>query len=53
VAKEVARKALNRQLSDRTDGALYFHHRNVSPAWASAFAKTAEIDDLVFYKPAN
>jgi spore germination cell wall hydrolase CwlJ-like protein len=51
VAKEVARKALNRQLTDRTDGALYFHHRNVSPAWASTFIKTAEVGDLVFYKP--
>lgn len=51
VAKEVARKALNRQLPDRTDGALYFHHRAMTPGWAATYAKTAEMGDFVFYKP--
>jgi len=50
-AKEVARRALNRQLKDRSRGALYFHHRNVAPGWASAYEKTAAIGDFVFYKP--
>ena len=52
-AKEIARKALNRQLEDRTDGALYFHHRKVSPEWAKKYARTAEVGDHLFYKPRN
>lgn len=51
IAKEVARKALNQQLPDRTDGALYFHDRSVSPAWARAYIKTTQIGDFLFYKP--
>ena len=33
-AKEIARKALNRQLRDRTGGALYFHNRKLAPKWS-------------------
>lgn len=50
-AKEIARKALNLQLGDRTAGALYFHHRDVTPGWSAEYAKTAGIGDFVFYKP--
>jgi spore germination cell wall hydrolase CwlJ-like protein len=50
-AKEIARKALNRQLPDRTGGALYFHHHGVSPSWAQTFVKTGEVADFSFYKP--
>lgn len=50
-AKEIARKALNRQLEDRTHGALYFHQRKVSPEWAEEYAETAEVGDHLFYKP--
>ena len=50
-AKEVARKALNQQLPDRTDGALYFHHHGVAPNWSRMFVKTAEVGDFAFYKP--
>jgi len=50
-AKEIARKALNLQLRDRTRGALYFHHRNVTPGWSTKYIKTAEIGKFVFYKP--
>lgn len=50
-AKEIARQALNRQLADRTHGALYFHHRQVSPSWAEDFTKTFETGEHVFYKP--
>lgn len=50
-AKEVARKVLNRQLEDRTGGALYFHHRRVSPQWAERYVKTAEVGDHLFYRP--
>jgi spore germination cell wall hydrolase CwlJ-like protein len=51
IAKEIARKALNRQLKDRTGGALYFHHRNVSPTWSTEYIMTVEIGEHVFYKP--
>ena len=52
-AKEIARKALNRQLKDRSGGALYFHHREISPYWSREYMKTAEIGEHVFYKPAG
>lgn len=51
LAREIARKALNGQLRDRTDGALYFHDRNVSPSWAKKFTRTAQTQRLLFYKP--
>lgn len=51
IAKEIARKALNQQLADRTGGALYFHGKHASPRWATTFIKTLETDQHVFYKP--
>ena len=51
LAREIARKALNGQLRDRTDGALDFHDRNVSPSWAKKFTRTAQTQRLLFYKP--
>lgn len=50
-SKEIARKALNQQLTDRTKGAMYFHDRNVKPAWASEYLRTAETGKFLFYKP--
>jgi spore germination cell wall hydrolase CwlJ-like protein len=50
-SKEIARRALNLQLTDQTGGALYFHHRNVNPAWAAEYIKTVELGELIFYKP--
>ena len=50
-AKEIARRALNLQLRDRTRGALYFHHRSVTPGWSANYMKTVEIGQFVFYKP--
>jgi spore germination cell wall hydrolase CwlJ-like protein len=50
-SKEIARKALNQQLNDRTKGAMYFHDRNVKPAWASEYVRTAETGKFLFYKP--
>ena len=50
-AKEIARKALNKQLNDRTHGAMYFHDRNVNPDWASKYIKTTETSMFLFYKP--
>ena len=51
IAKEIARKALNKQLADRTHGALYFHDRTVKPDWAKEYIKTAETRKFLFYKP--
>jgi spore germination cell wall hydrolase CwlJ-like protein len=51
IAKEIARKALNRQLTDRTGGALYFHQRKATPSWSTKYIKTVEVGDHVFYKP--
>lgn len=51
LATEVARKALNKQLTDRTHGALYFHDRSVKPAWAKEYIKTVETPNFIFYKP--
>lgn len=51
IAKEIGRKALNRQLKDRTGGALYYHHRDVPPRWSVEYIKTVEVGEHVFYKP--
>lgn len=50
LAKEIARKALNRQLEDRTEGALYYH-QGVPPSWAKQYLRTVEVGGHVFYKP--
>lgn len=52
-AKEIARKALNRQLKDLTEGAMYFHNRKVTPNWSSIYIRTAETGEHIFYKPAD
>jgi len=49
--KEIARKAINRQLKDRTAGALYFHNRKVTPDWSKEYTKTAEVGKHIFYRP--
>lgn len=51
VAKEVARLALNQELPDHTDGALYFHDRTVHPHWANEFLVTIETEAFIFYRP--
>ncbi|WP_460163781.1 cell wall hydrolase [Pseudomonas sp. S2_F03] len=51
VAKEIARKALNKQLPDHTGGAMYFHDKTVKPDWAKEYIKTASIGLFTFYKP--
>jgi spore germination cell wall hydrolase CwlJ-like protein len=52
-AKEIARQALNRQLKDRTAGALYFHHRKVIPSWSNKYIRTVKVGEHIFYKPAG
>ncbi|WP_296247540.1 cell wall hydrolase [Pseudomonas sp. UBA4194] len=51
VSKEIARRALNQQLKDRTQGALYFHDRDVSPSWVKTLIKTGETAEFKFYRP--
>lgn len=51
VAKEVARLALNQELPDHTDGALYFHDRTVHPPWANEYLLTVETEAFIFYRP--
>jgi spore germination cell wall hydrolase CwlJ-like protein len=51
MAKEIARKALNKELPDRTQGALYFHDRTVKPDWAKQYIRTVDIGLFRFYKP--
>jgi spore germination cell wall hydrolase CwlJ-like protein len=51
IAKEIARKALNGQLTERTGGALYFHKRRSTPSWSSKYIRTVEVGKFVFYKP--
>jgi len=51
IAKEIARKALNKQLTDRTGGALYFHHGDAATAWSAEYVKTAAVGKFSFYKP--
>ncbi|WP_017906907.1 cell wall hydrolase [Pseudomonas asplenii] len=51
LAKEIARKALNQQIKDRTHGAMYFHDRSVSPDWVKSYIRTAETGKFLFYKP--
>ncbi|RKR03381.1 spore germination cell wall hydrolase CwlJ-like protein [Kushneria sinocarnis] len=50
-SREIARRALNGDLPQRTRGALFFHHRGVSPAWADHFKLTVSTEEFIFYKP--
>jgi spore germination cell wall hydrolase CwlJ-like protein len=50
-AKEIARKVLNKQIPDRTGGAMYFHQKDISPDWSAKYVKTIAVGNHVFYKP--
>jgi spore germination cell wall hydrolase CwlJ-like protein len=50
-AKEIARRALNKELKDQTGGAMYFHGKGSTPDWAGKYIRTVAIDGHVFYKP--
>jgi spore germination cell wall hydrolase CwlJ-like protein len=47
---DVADAALNGEISDPTDGALYFHSTKARPKWRKKMTKTAAIDNHVFYR---
>ncbi|WP_110600866.1 cell wall hydrolase [Salinicola lusitanus] len=49
-AREVARRALNGTLPDITHGALFFHHRSISPGWMSTLIRTARTQEFNFYR---
>lgn len=51
ITTEVARRALNQDLPDRTEGALFFHGKEAPPDWTRKMTRTARIGDLVFYRP--
>lgn len=51
LAKDVARKALNRQLADRTHGAQFFHDHSVAPAIFKNMVRTERTARFVFYRP--
>ena len=50
MAKEIARRALNMQLTDQTGGALYFNQREAISGWTGKYRTTVEIGEHVFYK---
>ncbi len=50
VAK-VARALMDGAPRRLTDGATYYHTRQVRPSWARKFKKTAELGEHYFYKP--
>lgn len=49
-AREIARRALNGTLKDRTHGAVFFHQRSITPSWASHMVKTAQTREFDFYR---
>ncbi len=50
ITLDVAPRALNQQLGDRTDGALFYHANDVSPDWTASMTKTAKVGPHVFHR---
>lgn len=52
-AKILAHKVITRYNDnhDPTNGALFFHTKQVRPSWSRAFKKVVTIGDHIFYKP--
>lgn len=48
-AQHVARRVIEGQHDDITDGATFFHTRAVQPAWRNSLKKTKTIGEHVFY----
>jgi spore germination cell wall hydrolase CwlJ-like protein len=51
IAMDVTRRALNQELEDRTDGALFFHGAGANPDWAADYVETVTLGGHVFYRP--
>jgi N-acetylmuramoyl-L-alanine amidase len=49
-AVAVADAAIDGEITDPTDGALYFHSTGVKPKWRKKLTKTAAIDNHIFYR---
>lgn len=49
-ALAVADSTLGGEISDPTEGALYFHSTSVKPKWRKKLTKTAAIDNHIFYR---
>lgn len=49
-AKSIAVYLLYNAPLDITDGALYYHSKNVRPYWSEHFTVTTVIDNHIFYK---
>jgi spore germination cell wall hydrolase CwlJ-like protein len=50
ITMDVARRALNQELADRTDGALFFHGEGSVPGWAETYVRTVTLGGHVFYR---
>lgn len=50
VALDIANKAINGQLNDRTGGATHYHTRAVRPSWKGQGQHTASLGAHEFYK---
>lgn len=46
----IAKRALAKVLSDKTNGATHYHTKSISPSWKDDDKRTAVIGDHVFYK---
>lgn len=45
----VAKRALNGQLTDFTNGALYYHTKQIKPSWAKGKSPCYEVKNHLFY----
>lgn len=50
---DLGRRVLADQVSDPTDGALFYHATYVSPKWSRSFQRTAQIGRHLFYRPTS
>ncbi|MTW19907.1 cell wall hydrolase [Allochromatium palmeri] len=48
---EISRRVLADEISDPTNGALYYHTDYVSPKWSRHFQRTTRIGRHLFYRP--
>ena len=47
---DIARRVYYRNISDNTNGALFFHNRSVRPSWAKLSRRTTVIGHHSFYR---
>lgn len=50
IAESVYNRFYNNAYSDPTSGAIMYHASYSSPYWRSAYERTVQIDDHIFYK---